>query len=433
VIEACETLEYAWDIPLTLKTLEDYDTVVYIDPDYSGGDSDGSFEKPYTSWGPLKQRLENQLAESPSHTAYVQKRGTSTDFDAGYGFIAVHGDHILLGAYGDIEQPRPIIYNANIHLEGKHLLIRDLEIIGTSSSSYSKAIILHGQYNTLYNNKIHGENDVDRFLGYCISGNSFGAKIVNNEIYNCRQDAIYGAGRYIEIGHNKIHNIDIAGKGPADIIQFIYSTCEGYWIHHNDFDGREIDNKFAMINTDCDDADNSYGVVEHNVMVMSNRPMFHVAGRMIMRNNRFIQDSDRNPAESGFEPVLWSYLTHLEAYNNTFTNTKLASSTPSNLILTNNTFIYPQDETVAIESATNSIYSSSFNVGDATENVADVFLDFPENLRLTNDSPARAAGSATVFSSLSDKYKAGDSLVDLDGKTMPGVVVDVGAYQSFTP
>ncbi len=339
VIDDCTELEYAFDIPLNLPSADDFDTVFYLDPDYNGSDSDGSLEKPYRSWQPLR----TQMTEL-SNAAFLQKRGTSTVADFDYGNVSVEGSNILIGAYGDATDAMPIIYDANILLEGENIVMRGLEIIGTSTSSYTHAVILHGKYNVLYGNKIHGQNATENYIGYCISGSSYGSKILYNEIYNCYQDAIYGAGDYIEIGHNKIYNIDISHAGPADIIQFIYNTCAGYWIHHNDFDGREIDNKFAVI-TNCDSSEKgAYGIIEHNYMIMANRPMLHLVGKAIIRNNHFVQESDRNPAVDGFEPAIWSHLSDLEAYNNLLDNTSLYSSKPGNTLALNNTFIYRPDK-----------------------------------------------------------------------------------------
>ena len=53
---------------VTTGTVSTNTTEVYIDPTYTGGDSDGSFSKPYTSWSSVT---------FADNTSYLQKKGTT--------------------------------------------------------------------------------------------------------------------------------------------------------------------------------------------------------------------------------------------------------------------------------------------------------------------------------------------------------------------
>lgn len=68
---------------------------VYINPDYGGGDSDGTFAKPWASWTDFTVTAGND---------YRQLCGTTWSAGSGYPAITAQGtsgDHIIIGAYYD--------------------------------------------------------------------------------------------------------------------------------------------------------------------------------------------------------------------------------------------------------------------------------------------------------------------------------------------
>ena len=53
-----------------VKTKDEFSNIIYFDPDYSGGDSDGTIDKPYTNFN---DQYSNRI---PANTAFLFKRGT---------------------------------------------------------------------------------------------------------------------------------------------------------------------------------------------------------------------------------------------------------------------------------------------------------------------------------------------------------------------
>ena len=121
----------AYFIP-DLKTEQNFTYRIYIDPDYCGGGSNGTIEKPYTS-------VNNTFKDGiPANTAFLIKRGTTLNEKIGrlgknqYDMVLsrmVYNNNFF-GAYGQGE--KPVVRGFFIMPPSKDLTICDLHIYGES-------------------------------------------------------------------------------------------------------------------------------------------------------------------------------------------------------------------------------------------------------------------------------------------------------------
>ncbi len=91
------------------------------------------------------------------------------------------------------------------------------------------------------------------------------------------------------------------------------------------------------------------------------------------------------------------------------------------------------DTTVVLDSATNSIKTSSHSLENASYSVSDIFLDYPGDLHLKAGSAAIDSANAALLTALSDIFAQSGFIADLDGKAMPQSDLDFGAYQFSSP
>jgi len=104
-----DTGEYRNSV-ITVK-LSDLDKTIFIDPDYMGGNSDGSFEAPFTSWRNVSSASAPCEGIITPGWAYLQKRGSiyygHSDHSRGFCSLTsgTSDEHIVLGAYGSGERP----------------------------------------------------------------------------------------------------------------------------------------------------------------------------------------------------------------------------------------------------------------------------------------------------------------------------------------
>lgn len=239
-----------YQIPV-IKTADDFQYKIYIDPDYNGGDSDGTIEKPYPD-------MNSQYAKGvPSNTAFLFKRGTTHprlgrhSSSGGILWDMVYKNN-LIGAYG--EGKRPVIQGIQINGASHYVTIRDLEIAMSSQSGQDIVVQLYAVPNSPTNiviayNIIRGVYTPNRsFAGskphpypeMGIRGGGDGTIVYHNEIYDFGDNGVFGAsGRGQKVVKNYVYNINRKhwGRGltPAqaeysggDPIMYQYTHCGLY-------------------------------------------------------------------------------------------------------------------------------------------------------------------------------------------------------------
>lgn len=212
---------------------KDYNTVIYINPEYSG-DSDGSFNKPFKTFNDAPQR---------SNTAYLLKRGTSYVVSSGhYNF---NKENVLIGAYG--EGVRPVIKaegRGGLIFSKDNIVIRDIEVTYLQFGLINN----HGKGGTVFNVKMSSAWIWSRnikFIGCEVKGAS------RNGIFVQQLDL--SADNYIEIGYSHIHRVNqkwtpTTGQYEASGDGIQITTFRGnYHIHNTIVDRSDTGNKFAII------------------------------------------------------------------------------------------------------------------------------------------------------------------------------------------
>jgi hypothetical protein len=229
-----------------IKSHNNFTNIIYIDPSYTGGGSDGSMAKPITNFN---TRYVNGI---PPNTAFLFKRGTTHPKIGRLGpernneeLYKMVWNNNLIGAYG--EGNMPIIGGLHIigHVSGKspagtrsrNLTIRDIHIHAISQTPFSwdNLINLHNRPEniTIAFNKLEGKhNPANRWPSNGILGNgpfpypmvgirgtsSSGFLIIyNNEIFNIGVDGIYifGSVNGLQIIRNYVHNINRMNWGQG--------------------------------------------------------------------------------------------------------------------------------------------------------------------------------------------------------------------------
>lgn len=243
-----------------LKSADDYDNVIYIDPDYTGN-PDGSIEQPHQSFPDLLQ----------ANTAYLLKRGSTYMVT---NEIKLENDNILIGAYG--EGDRPIVDASNYSdlrtftFESDYGTIRDLNIRNArqaiSSNYYNPGNDDRAAYNTIYNNILYRT---------AMASWSTYLRIIDNEFYFAGQDAIFLQNcDYVEFSGNIVYHPnrswhDYTGSGycpesqcHGDALQL--HRVNNWYVHNNYFDRSDTGNKFSFIANEAgEDADNYF---EYNIV-----------------------------------------------------------------------------------------------------------------------------------------------------------------------
>jgi hypothetical protein len=251
-------------VSVPLRSMADYASKVHIDPSYTGGNSDGSIAKPYTSW--------HQVIPLKANTAYLQKRGTIADIN---GEIKLGASNILVGAYGSGSKP---MVRASSSFSGFRMFsftssygtVRDLYIgpgsHGVSSSYNGLDATNKPSHNMIYNNTFYKTSIVSW---------SDHLRVLHNDVLYNGGDAVFiQNARFVEVGYN---NVLFANQkwhsynGPesycpesecsGDAVQF--NKVFNYYVHNNVLDRSDTGNKFAFISTESSDTP---AIIECNVM-----------------------------------------------------------------------------------------------------------------------------------------------------------------------
>jgi hypothetical protein len=129
-----------------VKTSNDFQHKIYIDPDYKGTDSDGSIQRPYRTINHFRNGV-------PANTAFLVKRGTTHE-KVGRQFGGNHTRYTsmiyknnFIGPYGT--GPRPVIEGFWIMGGSDGLTIRDIHIYAESQWSPGQDAIVY-MHNSAY-------------------------------------------------------------------------------------------------------------------------------------------------------------------------------------------------------------------------------------------------------------------------------------------
>ena len=240
-----------YSIP-TIKTEADFANVVYINPDYTGGDSDGTIEKPFTS-----------VPTFTPNTAYLIKRGTLLEQSINRVF-----SNVLLGAYG--EGAMPIVKTIGeqairIARYSHNAVVRDIHFTASGTSPYGNGIGAIGagaehlwqdtENITVAFCKIIGNTDGTGSYprgGFGISGKNI--IVFNNEFSHCRTNFTGLQGEDLIIVRNWWHNTAKGSEPPGDtgtgdaiISQSMYNDLNNVYFAGNFIDVSNKTDKYAVM------------------------------------------------------------------------------------------------------------------------------------------------------------------------------------------
>ncbi len=241
---------FSYSVP-DVKTASDFAIKIYFDPDYTGENSDGSIERPFTN---MNVRFADAI---PANTAFLFKRGTTHEkigrLSNGSQLTRMIYNNNLIGAYG--EGQNPVIEGIWVASNSDGLSIRDLNIqaesqagadawdiiinlYGGDGSRPSNVTIAFNTLNGVYNPNgswtSHSGPRPYPHMG--IRGGGKGTVIYNNIISNVGDNGIYfDAHQGLQIVRNYIYNVNRMNWGRGlqhnvggDCIQIAWSFCGAY-------------------------------------------------------------------------------------------------------------------------------------------------------------------------------------------------------------
>lgn len=265
---------------------------IYIDPDYTGGNSDGTLAQPFTTW--------RDVLPIQAGNTYLQKRGTTCQMDRPMPLAS----DVTIGAYGDATV-RPII-NFYPELVGNYglfyalvpgndpaqtidnVVVRDMILQGNSISA---VLLFEGNVTDVLvdNCKLTGGVWGIRFLTWGPSGREdFLAnydRVLNCDISGCGEDGIYIDYTWasVEIGYTSVYDInrkyfgEFGGSGasqttaPGDPVQMVNGFYNP-WVHHCYLDKSSTEYKFALIISPGQSGTPlPQGIVEYNILIGQGR------------------------------------------------------------------------------------------------------------------------------------------------------------------
>jgi hypothetical protein len=211
-----------------VKSASDFANIIYIDPTYTRGDSDGTIGKPYPD-------MNKQFSKGvPANTAFLFKSGTvhpkigrspSPLDDMIY-------KNNLIGAYG--EGKRPVIGGIWVAGNSDGLTIRDLNISAISQAGTDSWDILI----MLYGDAPGKSSPINITIAYnIINGlhNPGGSWTSSNGPRPYPHMGIRGGGRNIVIFNNSISNVGSNGawlggsQGLKVVRNYVYNVNRAHW------------------------------------------------------------------------------------------------------------------------------------------------------------------------------------------------------------
>ena len=425
-----------------------YNTVVYVDPDYVGGGNNGSISNPYTS-----------VMNVPisSNMAIRIKRGTTHEISGSYGNYDMPSNaaHIFFGAYG--EGPRPIMTGDNIRFRGWYPVVRDIE----------------GKFAYTHSNRAH-----NAIMFNIKSGNvwtfSHNLKAIGCEFSYTGRNGMFvqqwdlDVDQHTEIAYCYIHHVnqrwhsDNKSQSYADGDGIQFSQYRGsYHIHNCIVDRSDTGNKFCIIvNAHTNGGHMLSGLIENNWLFGPNP--YPDGGAVIYLGNTVAKEGEPSlPTSSAYHyctirknrilgsdyqgswtsRALYTNSTLTFFYGNILVDLREAARMGSAFgesEFWNNTFVQPKSTGNAVSHQIHHMYNNIFphsshgsatasgnNINLSTYSDTNVFIDpLTEDFRLKVGSPAIDAGSFQGF--MTGKYPT-----DLRGVVVPqNNNIDIGAMQA---
>lgn len=252
-------------------------STIYIDPDYAGGDSDGTIEKPFTSWETALPLVAHSSLEggdphdsllTTEANTYLQKRGTTTTI----AHVIELEHQVKLGAYGTGDRPvinfAPGGHSGNVGMieafnvdYTNNPLMRDLvvEDLVLNAHGVTSGILFEGMVGDVRveNCEITGSGWGIRLLCWDTDSLNRYLKVLHTTIHLTADDGIYTWwAPNLEVGYCHIYDVNqkyftgpqppSQSTAPGDPIQQ-NGGCSGAWIHHNILDKSGTEFKFPYI------------------------------------------------------------------------------------------------------------------------------------------------------------------------------------------
>lgn len=427
------------------NTEVDYATVVYIDPAYTGGGSDGSIERPFTTLG--SGRFDT------SDVAYLVRRGTSHTIEN----IEFYGNDVMLGAYG--EGDKPVLTDGRLIFRGRNGLIRDVDIDTVRSGTHGD--FLNALNFKVFNARFHGTSE-NVFLGR-------NYKVIGVEVVNSNRNAIFiqqmdrSQDSHLEIGYCYIHKVnqiwfpDAKDQTVASGDGIMFSPFRGTYHYHNNIIYRsDTGNKFCIIGNAGDTQGGAvYGLIENNYLYA---PHSYPSGgnglyfgnidgasaeahhHIEIRNNvvvgtKHLIDGDENWTSWG----VYTNSSRITAYGNLFIDMRgglqLGSGAFGDNIVYNNTFINLKDRN-RIHASAAYVYNNIFDEPASGSGVwENNLILFRVNLNTVFRDPANedfrlVAGSPAIDGGTWQPWMNQAWTTDFLGTPVPhNDSIDIGAFQ----
>lgn len=443
-----------WSDLFTQEVYDDYNNIfndetnytnkVYIDPDYTGGDSDGTIEKPFLTIrdAPLSQ----------NDTAYLVKRGTYHIYGfehISYDNCNINGSNVMLGAYGEGDPPHLDSTNRHLNFRGPNFLVRDVKIASLVLGQYNNPTAKNG---IVFNTDIRAVTVWS--LNHKFIGCHFGPAGRNSFFCQMVGDVLAEGPNYIEVGYslfekaNQVWLPDGKPETEASGDAFMLSNYAGTWhIHHSILDRSDTGNKFCIIVNPHTNGDRPVNGIIENCYLEG--PRMHPDGgacillgnivvnngsatnrhEIIIRNN-IIQGTYCDIANTWTGAGIYANSAYMEVYGNIIKKTNYAARTGSSQsIVYNNTFVDMKNTNASILSLnTAKLYNNIFDRqhhASGTDSANNIYLDQigtePDDVFInpaTEDYRLKANGPA-VGASIWESWMDSDWTQDLLGNNIP--------------
>ena len=277
-------------LTFSINSKAQYNSTIYIDPSYSGSESNGSLQTPYKSW--------LDITIWSDSTLYLQRKGTMDTINGS--ILVSHKTNIKFGVYGDgsnfahlhnlSSSPTFTVHSCNhsiidgFHLSGPYVMdtVRYLDGSYTGTAIYIKDDSNDPTFNS-YGNRVVNCFIEEFNTGIAVikfTNSLFDTITIENvKIHNITQDGIFVqslAGRdaplrNVDINNCYIDSVNMAyqftGGGGQEIaygVAIQSSRCvTGITVRNSFIDRRNSGNKFAIIFNDEDGTNTCNALVEN--------------------------------------------------------------------------------------------------------------------------------------------------------------------------
>ncbi len=189
-----------------IKTADDFTYTIYIDPDYTGGNSDGSKSHPYTNLNDLYWK-----GGIPSNTAFLIKRGTmhprigrKSGVSPSYSEDMIWNNNFI-GSYGTGD--RPIVRGIWVAADSDGLTIRDLNVSAPSFSAHESFDIIINLFGGLSTQGKSSPKNITIAYNIIWGLHTPGKSWTSGSPYPYPNMGIRGGGENTVVYHNQIGNV----------------------------------------------------------------------------------------------------------------------------------------------------------------------------------------------------------------------------------